>query len=134
MTDPIKQFIEKFEKEFFSRLADKLEELFPKTNQDHPEIPSEGNRTTALTFNAFANVIFRDILKKVVADPDSLWRERVKEIEEMPEAKPNMKGANLEGLKKLGAKKITILQAEISYSAGFNACRDQILKNLEELK
>lgn len=64
MSNETKQFIEEVEKEFFSRLADKLEELFPKTNQDHPEIPSEGNRTTALVLFSFANIIFRDVIKR----------------------------------------------------------------------
>lgn len=59
--------IKDWEKEFFNRLAEELERLFPKTNQDNPEIPSKGNRTTALVFNASANIIFKDILKKALS-------------------------------------------------------------------
>lgn len=62
---------QEWEKEFFNKLAEKLEELFPKTNQDHPEELSKGNRTTALVLNAFANIIFRDILQKVLASQKS---------------------------------------------------------------
>ena len=54
-----------FEKEFSDKLAEKLEELFPKTNIDNPEVPSKGNRTTALVFNAYANIILREMLEKI---------------------------------------------------------------------
>jgi len=53
----------KIEQQFFNKLAEKLEEIFPKTNQDHPEIPSEGNRSGALAFNAYANIYLKDALK-----------------------------------------------------------------------
>jgi len=56
-----------FEREFFERLEEKLDDIFPKTNQDNPEIPSEGNRSGAISFNAYANIIFRDILRKLIA-------------------------------------------------------------------
>ncbi len=118
-----KQFTEEFEKEFFSRLADRLEELFPKTNQDHPEIPSEGNRLTALVLNAFANLIFRDILKKVVTDLDSLWRERVRErIEEREKI-----------LKKYlfqTTNRQFMINNYPAYRKEIKSLRDQILKNL----
>lgn len=53
----------KIEKEFFNKLTDKLEEIFPKTNQDNPKIPSKGNRSGALTFNAWANIYLEEALK-----------------------------------------------------------------------
>ncbi len=62
----MKNEIEKWENEFFERLRDKLEEIFPKTNQDNPEIPSEGNRSGALAFNAWANIIFKKVLEKAL--------------------------------------------------------------------
>jgi len=52
----------KIEEDFFNKLANKLEEIFPKTNQDHPEIPSEGNRSGALVLLAFANIYLREAL------------------------------------------------------------------------
>lgn len=52
----------KIEQQFFTKLDEKLEEIFPKTNQDHPEIPSEGNRSGAIVFNAFANIYLREAL------------------------------------------------------------------------
>ena len=45
----------KEEEEFFNRLAEILEEEFPKGD------PCRGK---ALVLNAYANIIFRDILKK----------------------------------------------------------------------
>ena len=70
--------INNWEEEFFNRLANELERLFPKTNQDNPEELSKGNRTTALVLNAFANIIFKDILDKALAQQkkelyDSIW-------------------------------------------------------------
>jgi len=41
------------EKEFFDRLADKLDELWPKGDK---------GRSKALTFNAWANIFFRELL------------------------------------------------------------------------
>ena len=73
---------EKWEKEFFDKLAEKLEELFPKTNYDNPNIPSKGNRTTALVLNAEANIIFRDILAKAKKETK---KEIMGEIEKMKE-------------------------------------------------
>ncbi len=67
-------------REFFDRLSSHLEELFPKTNQEHPEKLSKGNRTTALVLNAFANIIFKDILQKAVSHQKS---ETIREIREM---------------------------------------------------
>ena len=54
----------RIEQQFFNKLAAKLEEIFPKTNQDHPEIPSEGNRSGAISLNAFANIYLREALAK----------------------------------------------------------------------
>ena len=68
------------EKEFFDRLANELENLFPKTNQDNPEIQSEGNRTTALVFNAKANIIFGDILHRAIHSREQKLIEKVIEI------------------------------------------------------
>ncbi len=77
------------EKEFFDRLAEKLDEIFPKTNQDHPEIPSEGNRSGALVLNAYANIIFKDISKHLLAAE----RERIAEkIEKLNSSFINGKG------------------------------------------
>uniref|UniRef100_A0A6M3JGH3 Uncharacterized protein n=1 Tax=viral metagenome TaxID=1070528 RepID=A0A6M3JGH3_9ZZZZ len=56
----------KYQNKFFERLRDKLDEIFPKTNYDNPEIPSKGNRSGALALNAFANIIFKDILDEVL--------------------------------------------------------------------
>jgi len=64
MTALLSTLNEKYEQEFFDRLSEKLEEIFPKTNQDNPEIPSEGNRSGALVLVAFTLIIFRDILLK----------------------------------------------------------------------
>lgn len=70
-----KIFPKVLEQEFFDRLASKLEELFPKTNIDNPEVLSKGNRTTALVFNAYANLIFREILEKVISEREELKAE-----------------------------------------------------------
>lgn len=48
------------EQEFFNRLAEKLEELFPKGECKE--------RGPALVLNAEANVIFRDILSRLVLE------------------------------------------------------------------
>ncbi len=48
--------------EFFDRLAEKLEEMFPKDNQEHPERQSTTHRSEALSFNAFANIFHKEIL------------------------------------------------------------------------
>ena len=69
-------FKKNFEKEFFDKLAEKLEELFPKTNIDNPEVPSKGNRTTALVFNAYANIIFREMLERVIESTKKEMREK----------------------------------------------------------
>jgi hypothetical protein len=68
---------EKGFKEFSDRLTEELEKLFPKTNQDNPEIPSRNNRTTALVFNALANIIFKDVLKR------ALFQQRQEIVEEI---------------------------------------------------
>jgi len=52
------------ETEFFKKLSEKLQELFPKTNNEDCGIPSKGNRSQALVFNAFANIIHNEILEK----------------------------------------------------------------------
>ena len=66
----------KYQNKFFDILRDKLDDIFPKTNLDNPEIPSEGNRSGALTLNAHANIIFKDILDKALED-------QVKKIEKL---------------------------------------------------
>jgi len=71
---------EKWKEEFFDKLTKKLEELFPKTNYNNPNIPSKGNRTTALVLNAYANIIFRDILAKV---QDEIKKEITEKITNM---------------------------------------------------
>ncbi len=73
------QKIKDWEKIFFDRLVEKLEEIFPKTNQKNVSIPSEGNRSGALALNAFANVIFRDIQKKVVFQTRKETKNELKE-------------------------------------------------------
>ena len=67
-----------WEEEFFNRLANELERLFPKTNQDNPEELSKGNRTTALVLNAFANIIFKDVLDKALAQQKEELIETIK--------------------------------------------------------
>ena len=57
---------EEIRKEYFDKLAEKLEELFPKTNQDHPEVPSEGNRSAAIVLNAYANIYLKDFETKLL--------------------------------------------------------------------
>jgi len=81
--------IKDWEKEFFDRLSEELERLFPKTNQDNPEIPSKGNRTTALTFNALANIIFKDILEKALTQQR---QEIVKEVIKFVESESGKSG------------------------------------------
>jgi len=53
---------DKYNEKFFEQLAEKLEELFPKLNIDNPEIKSPNHRSEAITLNAFANIIFRNLL------------------------------------------------------------------------
>ena len=52
------------EKEFFNKLADKLEELFPKGEKCQCGRKKDA-RSKALVFNAWANIVFRE-----------LWEER----------------------------------------------------------
>ena len=92
---PPNQNKENLKEEFFRRLADKLDELFPKLNRDDPTVPSPNHRSEALVLNAFANIIFRELLshqleeieKEVVMEegnnsyykniypPNSKWKE-----------------------------------------------------------
>ena len=80
-----KEELKQFEDEFFIRLEEKLDDIFPKTNQDNPEIPSEGNRSGAISFNAFANIIFKDILEKALTNQRNKFIEIVKNIDEFEE-------------------------------------------------
>ena len=53
--------INAYKKLFFNKLAEKLEELYPKG-----EVIGKSNpRSRALVFNAYANLIFREILDKI---------------------------------------------------------------------
>ena len=97
--EPLGEANPKWENEFFERLRDKLDEILPKTNQDHPEIPSKGNRSGAISLNAHANIIFKDILDKAIdktlttqqkdfkwklqvllTDPDDYLRGKIKDL------------------------------------------------------
>lgn len=53
-------FNEKIEHLFFGKLANKLEELYPK------HISKE--RSTALVFNAYANIIFKEVIQTTLQD------------------------------------------------------------------
>jgi hypothetical protein len=61
---------QKIENFFFGKLANKLEELYPK------HISKE--RSTALVFNAFANMIFKECIAEVRRET---IEEKMKEIE-----------------------------------------------------
>ena len=73
-----KSKVKKIEDEFFCRLSAKLEEIFPKTNQDNPEIPSKGNRSGAISLNAYANIIFKDVLDQAL----KIQKQEIKKIVE----------------------------------------------------
>lgn len=53
------------EQEFFNRLVEVLEEQFPKRKCKE--------RGRALVLNAYANIIFKDILKKVLKDREKYF-------------------------------------------------------------
>ena len=105
MTAPIKQFIEKLVKDF--------EEKFSRTDSQTGKIKPKWFFPEITSPRDVSN-----FLRQALTDIDSLWRERVKRI--VPE-KLTRNEAELNGL------------PDNDYINGFNLCRDQILKNLEEL-
>lgn len=54
---------EKIEQEFFDKLAEKLEKIFPK-NEKCQCGKRLSYRSKAILFNTYANIIFREIVKK----------------------------------------------------------------------
>jgi len=61
---------QKIENLFFGKLANKLEELYPK------HISKE--RSTALVFNAFANMIFKECIAEVRRETIEEMKEEIK--------------------------------------------------------
>lgn len=54
---------QKLKQEFFNRLREELERIYPKGEKK--EEMKESPRSRALVFNASANIIFRDIIDKL---------------------------------------------------------------------
>jgi hypothetical protein len=58
MTKTLNELIKEAEEKFFNELADKLDEFFPKHKCQE--------RGKALVFNAFANILFKNQIRRIV--------------------------------------------------------------------
>ena len=90
-----RRFIMKQDKQFFDKLTDKLEELFPKLNQKDPSKQSPNHRSEALCLNAFANIYHNermDALVKTVYLQDEKLEQMTRLLKEALE-RPNLKGS-----------------------------------------